>query len=525
MRFLHSVDLTFNTFVDDRDMPKYAILSHTWGQDEVTYKEMKKRPDDAAKKQGYQKIKASAQRAREDGLEYFWVDTCCIDKSSSAELSEAINSMYLLYQNSQVCYAFLSDVSTPSTHTSDRTWKAEFQSSRWFTRGWTLQELIAPKSLKFYSRSWSYIGTKVELAVAITEKTAIPQGVIISGDCSNSSVAQRMSWAAGRQTSRREDEAYCLMGIFDVNMPMLYGEGRRAFLRLQEEILTKSDDLSIFSWVSPRMVFSSYRGLLAREVSEFAECSDIGWVRGTNNDPYQITNKGIHNSLPLTAREGRPGEFIALLRGVYKKPDMKIGIFLQSVGKEQYGRIESDQLALPQFHLPEEKTSLIKLFVRQNVVMEDASHNRVAGVSLIFDGSVMELLKPPPTASWNEEAKFFAFEGPIQSKKPPVFMCTLRSIGTQGDGITITVDASNQWGSVLGIEKGWNKAPALTPFIHKFHCRRPRHPVLEVNLERGIFDGEAQLKLTVKSLTVGNGPGTHAIRPRVPAGSSRSWPH
>lgn len=132
---------------------------------------------------------------------------------------------------------------------------------------------------------------------------------------------------------------------------MLYGEGNRAFLRLQEEIIKRSDDLTIFSWVRSNTTFSTYHGLLAQATSDFALCNDVYWVRGTHNDPYESTNKGIRISLPLIARNGRPDEYIALLRGVYKKPKINIGVFLQKLGEEQYGRVELDQLAMPQVNL------------------------------------------------------------------------------------------------------------------------------------------------------------------------------
>jgi hypothetical protein len=218
MRLLRSRDLTFQSFIEYESIPKYAILSHTWEEEEVTYKEMSKHPDQAVSKRGYQKIKACAQLALQDGLDYFWIDTCCINQASSSGSSEAINSMFDLYRNSHVCYAYLCDLSTPLPDIYHRLWTVKFQPSCWFTRGWTLQELIAPKSLEFYSGDWSFVGTKVKLASAITERTAIPYEVITGGDFSKASVAQRMSWAAGRSTSRREDAAYCLMGIFDVNM-------------------------------------------------------------------------------------------------------------------------------------------------------------------------------------------------------------------------------------------------------------------------------------------------------------------
>ena len=218
MRLLHSKSLTFASSMGYESIPKYAILSHTWEEDEVTYKEMLKRPNEVVSKKGYQKIKACAQQALKDGLEYFWADTCCIDKSSSAELSEAINSMFQYYRNAYVCYAYLYDIPARTASTDHRTWTAKFQISRWFTRGWTLQELIAPRSLQFYSEDWSCVGTKEDLTLAITDRTGIPYEVVISSDFSKTSLAQRMGWAAGRSTARREDAAYCLLGLFGVSM-------------------------------------------------------------------------------------------------------------------------------------------------------------------------------------------------------------------------------------------------------------------------------------------------------------------
>jgi hypothetical protein len=218
MRLLHSKALTFKSFMEYESIPKYAILSHKWEEDEVTFQEMDGRPKKLDLKKGYQKIQRCAQLALRDDLDYFWIDTCCIDRSSSAELSEAINSMFQWYSNAHVCYAYLFDIPARLSGKDYRAWRAKFQASCWFTRGWTLQELIAPRSLEFYAGDWSHVGTKEDLSSAITDKTGIPYEVVVSGDFSNASLAQRMSWAAGRSTSRREDAAYCLMGLFDVNM-------------------------------------------------------------------------------------------------------------------------------------------------------------------------------------------------------------------------------------------------------------------------------------------------------------------
>jgi hypothetical protein len=278
---------------------------------------------------------------------------------------------------------------------------------------------------------------------------------------------------------------------------MIYGEGDRAFLRLQEEIIKTSDDMSIFAWVSPKAGFSAYRGLLAQSPSEFAQSSDIHWARGTSNEPYQTTNKGINISLPLIARESRSGEIIALLRGVHKKPNMNLGIFLQKVGEEQYARIETNQLAMPSGSA----CAPTPCFVRQRILMETASHSRASGIFLRIDSTIVELLDVQPLTNWSPELKFFSFDAPTALRKPPSAVFSLRSIKASGSGIRIIVDADKQWGFVLQIEKGWNTAPAITPFTHKIHCRKPRQPVIEVMVERGVFEGEAKIVLSVMAMS------------------------
>ncbi|KAK1831848.1 heterokaryon incompatibility protein-domain-containing protein [Podospora conica] len=247
-------------FFDD-DIPRYAILSHTWGPNEPTFQDFAV----PGFRDAHVKIDGCCDRALKDNYEYVWIDNICIDKSSSAELSEAINSMFAWYAGSGVCYAYLSDTSfdhkTPMDELADP--DSDFCRSRWFTRGWTLQELIAPERVEFYNSSWDYIGVKTitvdtwkgrghETFHELLEKiTGIPYRVLTGRESLSSvSVAARMTWAASRRTTRKEDVAYCLLGIFGINMSMLYGEGDRAFARLQEEIIRTSDDESIFMPVS-----------------------------------------------------------------------------------------------------------------------------------------------------------------------------------------------------------------------------------------------------------------------------------
>jgi hypothetical protein len=236
MRLLH-IDESGNFSLVERvgnDIPRYAILSHTWGPDEeeVTFKDM---IDGTGKnKAGYSKIQFCGEQAAKDNLRFFWVDTCCIDKSSSAELSEAINSMFQWYHKADKCYVHLTDVSASG---SVRTWKLVFQNSRWFTRGWTLQELLAPTSVEFFSVEGERLGDKFSLVKEIHDATGISTQALQGSPLPEFSVDERMSWTESRKTKREEDAAYSLLGIFDVYMPLIYGEGqKKAFIRLRKNI-------------------------------------------------------------------------------------------------------------------------------------------------------------------------------------------------------------------------------------------------------------------------------------------------
>ncbi|KAE8316897.1 heterokaryon incompatibility protein-domain-containing protein [Aspergillus transmontanensis] len=277
-------------------------------------------------KSSWPKVQGACAQARTDGFDYVWVDTCCIDKSSSAELSEAINSMFTWYANAEVCYAYLSDVTVREGHSGAEVNTAEFEQSKWFTRGWTLQELLAPSEVVFFSRDWVRFGERSSLANWLMDITRIDEAVLRnkvrllerSRPLFQRSIAQRMSWAARRQTTRPEDMAYCLVGIFSVNMPMLYGEGgKKAFLRLQEEIMKQSDDQTIFAWTNKRAPPYSLSGLLATTPAHFEDSQDIiAYQQWEPTPPYAMTNRGLRIDLPLHSltRERRGHDIIALLR-------------------------------------------------------------------------------------------------------------------------------------------------------------------------------------------------------------------
>ena len=223
----------------------YAILSHTWGEDneEVTFEDLK---DGSGKtKTGYKKLRFCGQQAVRDGLQYFWVDTCCINKSRDAELSEAINSMFRWYRKAAICYVYLADVwSKDQINLSSKPWEAAFRNSRWFTRGWTLQELIAPPLVEFFSLNGNRLGDKKSLEAQLHRITGIPVLALRGGPLSDFCFDERVSWARHRDTKREEDLAYSLLGILDISIPVIYGEGREnAFRRLNREWKYRLDEL------------------------------------------------------------------------------------------------------------------------------------------------------------------------------------------------------------------------------------------------------------------------------------------
>lgn len=358
MRLLNTKTLKFKETYDigSGDM-RYAILSHRWGDEEVSFEDfvLAQQVDDypewwppsaqgrlVKQKAGYNKITKFCSVVKDSyGLKWCWVDTCCIDKRSSAELSEAINSMWSWYQTSKVCLVYMPDVTSPPDPVApedDAAWST-FRGSAWFTRCWTLQELLAPYVLSFCTRDWVVFGEMHKtrhmaytlvaddsvpsnrLVLETSRATRIPQSLFCGrslhiGRPTKSSIAERMSWAAGRKATRSEDVAYSLFGLFNINMPLLYGEGDNAFLRLQHEILRQTHDLSIFAWnektsadchcdpytldspVSPHMsskVLASSPDRFAGP-GGFCNCWDSFSMlprAGANTVPYIINNLGI----------------------------------------------------------------------------------------------------------------------------------------------------------------------------------------------------------------------------------------
>lgn len=363
-------------------IPSYAILSHTWTSEEVSLHDLAS-PDHekkAGREKGYAKIDGLCAKTILDGYKYAWIDTCCIDKSSSAELSEAINSMYTWYKNSQKCYVYLEDVSAKDDRFLQN---SSFRKARWFTRGWTLQELLAPVELEFYDEDWKYMfmvcienisllkpstlfcgnvawvftfmlcyhvtpelprergislkdnmlictqvdrrarnyvwwaGSKERFSSAqhirlLAQITRISEDVLRGGIISDTCIAARLAWASNRSTTRVEDTAYCLLGLLEVNMPLLYGEGTRAFLRLQQAIISMQNDNSLLAWGYDLLTSTNRnynnRSVLAWSPAAFEGCRDFkalpensarGLIGSSGPFPSTMTNVGLQIVLPI----------------------------------------------------------------------------------------------------------------------------------------------------------------------------------------------------------------------------------
>lgn len=305
-------------------IPRYAILSHTWGEpeDEVTFQDIARLHQSVStslfsssleatateirRKPGVEKILFTCQQAKEDGLEWAWVDTCCIDKTSSAELDESITSMYRWYDQSTQCYAYLSDV--PYGLVGDL-FDSRLRASRHFTRGWTLQELIAPRRLTFFGQAWKRLGTRSSHSKIIHDITKVPERLLKYdlgspfSDLRRYSAAQKMSWAAGRKCKKIEDVAYCLLGLFDIYMPLQYGEGSRSFVRLQEEIFRKTEDHSLFAWTgtaeSGLLECQTVESIFASSPLHFINSGDIVNFHEQLGPPAHTTTHGVKIHLPV----------------------------------------------------------------------------------------------------------------------------------------------------------------------------------------------------------------------------------
>lgn len=341
MRLINTETLQFESFPDS-ERPPFAILSHRWGKgdhDEITFDDMRDSGKDPppGKIHGYAKVKGFCALARSMDFKHAWMDTCCIDKSNNTELSEAINSMYRWYSDAAICIAYLQDVGSMGSDARP------MEQSEWFTRGWTLQELIAPGDVLFYDGDWTEIGTKKSLLALLSKTTAIPEQILSGVEKPAScSVAQRMSWAAHRRTERVEDRAYSLMGLFDVSLPMIYGEREKAFLKLQQAIIETLDDESIFTWsLNDTAHPKGYSGLLAPSPASFSNCADIISTPGSSG--FDIKNGALSISL-MTFPYSMDTYYAYLHSTNQNSPNSRFAIFLERLPTEgQYARTRSAQ--------------------------------------------------------------------------------------------------------------------------------------------------------------------------------------
>ncbi len=293
--------------------------------------------------------------------------------------------------------------------------------------------MIAPRRLTFFSQNWDYVGTKMDLAPILYDITEIPQDTLIYGDAFGESVSRRMSWAAKRQTTRTEDRAYCLLGIFNINMPLLYGEGERAFQRLQEEIVKITDDDTIFAWKAETSTFATWRSLFATSPAEFIDSGDFVPASGiTNSQSHFISNKGLQIQLPLLKRKSvekgwrSKTEFIAALKCRRTKGsrmqgmnDMTIatapiGIYIKKIFGNEYVRVDANQLhSISHFRDFSDALGWSPVTVQQRMDYSPwycfNKCFRVAGVWIKNTSPDATLQEVHPKAQWNDEAKVLRF--------------------------------------------------------------------------------------------------------------------
>lgn len=448
--------------------PRYVILSHTWVEnEEVSYQEMCQIAEGishpAKRKSGYRKIWETCRQSMTHGYEYAWVDTCCIDKTSSAELSEAINSMFRWYRDAAVCIAYLNDYTFV-----DSNYMTDMRYCSWFTRGWCLQELIAPKYLVFYDKTWKEFGSKAGLVQLIASITGIDEEVLEDHTAMNSlPVARRMSWASSRITTRVEDIAYCLLGIFDIHMPMLYGEGEKAFVRLQEEIVRRLNDTSIFLFYpsvtreQTSMSFDStgkfsdniphknvpessttsyitdimdlqFCGMFAASPADFRACGDIVYRPGSRapfgRQAFSASNRGIQIGRQVLNCIQRKHCFMwetafchSKINRDFGKPVLDGVIFLRKIGSNLFARVLLDHPT--------------KEYVTDPVLYDDACillhitpstsqqiHNTLkAALRIQLNaryGTATSLSEPTPRDNWDESGNLFVIPDFTSDDRP-----------------------------------------------------------------------------------------------------------
>ncbi|KAF3004593.1 hypothetical protein E8E14_006516 [Neopestalotiopsis sp. 37M] len=349
----------------------YAILSHTWGRqmkegtsswggedDEILFADVGHKDTSEKKPDAWRKIEKACQAAQKQGCDYLWVDTCCFNKESSAELDESINAMFAWYQQSKVCLVYLADFQVDSV---DEQGKAELKKCRWFQRGWTLQELIAPETVEFYNQDWKKVGSRIDLVDILHEITEIDRDALTGErSCLSFTVAERMKWAAHRETKRPEDRAYSLLGLFGVQMSLIYGVGgKAAFRRLQVEIIQNTTDMTVFAWSPDKDTkeTSEFCSMLADSPDRFVDSPTMSTMELEGH--FSITNRGVsldastlrtvpkkkHEPKQESKQASQPA--LVFLIGYTDYPDHMIcyGVYLQKIGSANYARYRTHGLA------------------------------------------------------------------------------------------------------------------------------------------------------------------------------------
>lgn len=504
MRLINVSTRKLEEFLDGQ-IPPYAILSHTWGNDheEVSFLDIQAGRIDG---KGGVKVNGCCAKAEEDGLGYVWIDTCCIDKANSTELGEAINSMFRWYTNADVCYAYLSDVPTDENPSDSG---SAFRKSRWFCRGWTLQELIAPKKMRFYSVDWSCLGNKRELAPILISITGIPRPYLLGvAHLREASVAQRMSWAAKRVTKRKEDLAYCLLGIFGVVMPMIYGEEDRAFIRLQEEIMRHVRDDSILAWglnVTKSSIDASIQdlsdGALATSPSDFVDCSHIVSTEhyGEFVDSLQISGGRLqlHRQLHVNSL----GEtFILLHCHSFDDTEQVVGVPVRPSAPKGSPDTYTRLRLRPRTLLSRARSSVAPRTIwihteRQRVPTTDRRYGFYLENNL---ESSISLVEVEPKACWNPDADTLTL--------------TNETDGVQRASARFRQQQSDSYDFIVLLELEWQKSPPqarhhvmvssrateLVNIIHEFENIRP-----EMREKHSASSGAIHLQVATRLELVG----------------------
>lgn len=442
MRLINVNSMRLESF-DSEPLPPYAVLSHTWGreEDELSYSDVCHGRFNTHSR-GLAKLRGCRMQALRHRLEYVWIDTCCIDQANAVEVTEAINSMFRWYQNASVCYVYLSELASPYDFQG---LPKDLPVTSWFRRGWTLQELLAPKRLEFYDMRWRLVGDRSRLASIIEGITGIPLEFLTEPRAlSEASIAQRMSWAARRVTRREEDTAYCLLGIFNVAMPMIYGEGKiGAFARLQREILREMGDDSILAWglgsadLDTDSADSLSAGALAQSPSDFAGCGQV-----VACSPYRyalgpVDSRGFVEANVILDMSG--GQLFGILMcGLSRDEGQAIGVPLHEESPGWY--IRPRRRAPKELRIPEEAQGPMPVKIsKRRTPLAAAWANAPYRFYIDSFAAGLELVEAYPNGCWNGASSEVVANAPTNGSKQR-FLIRLRAQDQEARDVIVVFD-------------------------------------------------------------------------------------